>query len=155
MGFLSDVKGNAPVRMVKRASDTLPATTSEDLFSSNGLIKLLGIVGRVTTVIQTQACNAKLTFDPDSGNADVDLCANADITADAVGTLLTITGTVANALVETTGVEAILATASPLWLGAGDIKLTTGATNTGEIEWFLIYQPVEKVDGKWAEVVAV
>ena len=45
---------------VERATAALPATTQSALFNVvGGRIAVLGIIGEVTTVIQTQACNTK------------------------------------------------------------------------------------------------
>jgi hypothetical protein len=47
---------------VSRAAAALPASTTGNLFTvTGGRILLTGIVGQVTTVIQTQACNASLS----------------------------------------------------------------------------------------------
>ena len=124
-----------------RAPATLPATTATPYFTVTGKIKLLDIVGEVTTVIQTQANNTKLIANPTVG-ADVDLCAVNDITADAVGTIYTITGTLANAMVATTS-GAGVAQAAPLVIAAGTIDLSCAATNTGATKWLVRYQPLE------------
>lgn len=124
-----------------RASATLPATTATPYFTVTGKIRLLDIVGEVTTVIQTQANNAKLIANPTVG-ADVDLCAVLDITAKAVGTLFSITGTLANAMVATTS-GAGVAQASPLIVTAGTIDLSCSATNTGATKWLVRYQPLD------------
>lgn len=124
-----------------RASATLPATTATPYFTVTGKIKLLDIVGEVTTVIQTQANNTKLVANPTVG-ADVDLCAVNSITADAVGTIYTITGTLANAMVATTS-GAGVAQAAPLVIAAGTIDLNCADTNTGATKWLIKYQPLE------------
>src|SRR6185312_4831208 len=85
--------------LVNRATASLPATTTASLFTiSTGRILLTSIVGEVTTVIQTQADNTKLQFDPTDAGATQDLCAVLDITADAVGTMYSITGTPGTAM---------------------------------------------------------
>lgn len=130
---------------VSRATDTLPQTATEDLFSiDGGRVLITSLVGEITTVIQTQANNTKLTFDPDSGGSDVDLCAVLDISADAVGDLYTITGTLATAM--QTGDEVLAANQvlqSPLVLTPGDIKLNCAASNTGSVKWDLTYIPLD------------
>jgi len=127
---------------VERAAATLPASTTEDLFSiDGGRVLLTGIVGEVTTLIQTQADNTKLTFDPDNGGTDQDLCAVLDITADPVGELYTITGVVANALRSDFAIGQGMT--NPLVLMEGDIKLDCSATNTGAIAWTLWYIPLD------------
>ena len=124
-----------------RAAATLPATTATPYFTVTGKILLLDIVGEVTTVVETQANNTKLIANPTVG-ADVDLCAVLSITADAVGTIYHITGTLANAMVATTS-GAGVAQASPLIVAAGSIDLSCAATNTGATKWGVRYQPLE------------
>lgn len=132
--------------LVSRATAALPASTDEALFTiSGGRIFLLGILGEVTTVIQTQACNTKLKLNPTATGSDVDLCAVLDITADAVGTYYTITGTFATAMQGATVHCAAANTMlpQPLLLGAGDIELDCAATNTGSVKWDLWYVPLD------------
>jgi hypothetical protein len=76
---------------VDRAAATLPATTATNYFTVAGGRVLAYFLGEVTTVIQTQACNAKLIHHPTTGT-DMDLCAVLNITAKEVGTLFGITG---------------------------------------------------------------
>ena len=84
-----------------RTTATLPATAQTAIFTVTGKIRILRIIGEVTTIIQAQANNLKIVSNPTVG-ADVDLCAVADVNADAVGTNYNITGTFADALVATT-----------------------------------------------------
>lgn len=125
-----------------RATASLPATTATPYFTVTGKVKIYSIIGEVTTVIQTQACNTKLIANPTVG-ADVDICAVADITADAVGALLSITGTFANALVETAS-GAVPAQATPVIVTAGTIDLSTSATNTGATKWTVVWEPIDQ-----------
>jgi hypothetical protein len=84
---------------VQRATAALPQTAAGSLFTiAGGKVLITSLVGEVTTVIQTQADNTKLTFDPTDAGATQDLCAVLDITADAVGTMYSLTGTPATAL---------------------------------------------------------
>lgn len=124
-----------------RATAALPATTQSALFTVTGRIKLISIIGEVTTVIQTQACNAKIVANPTVGT-DVDMCAVLDITAAAVGAQFSITGTLANAMVKTTSGAGVFQ-ASPLLVLPGTIDLSTSATNTGSVKWRIEYVPVD------------
>lgn len=126
---------------VNRATAALPATTQSALFTVTGRIKLIDIKGVVTTVIQTQICNTKITANPTVG-ADVDICSNKDITAAAVGTVFSITGTLATAMVQTTSGAGVFQ-AAPLTIEAGTIDLVTAATNTGSVKWYVEYQPID------------
>jgi hypothetical protein len=130
---------------VDRATDTLPATTDEALFRiTGGRILLVDLVGEVTTVIQTQANNTKLKFNPTATGADVDLCAVLDITADAVGTLYSLTGTVGDAMTSRLlCLSAADLLARPIVLSEGDIELDCAATNTGSVAWSAVYVPLD------------
>lgn len=134
-------------QMVERATAALPQSTDGALFTiASGKIRVLGIYGEVTTVIQTQANNTKLKFNPSGTGSDVDLCAALDITADAVGTIYSITGTLATAMKSTT--LWVVAPADDiaypgLTLGPGDIELDCAASNSGSVKWTLVYECID------------
>lgn len=130
---------------VARATAALPQTTTSTLFTvSTGQVLLTGIFGEVTTVIQTQANNTKLTFDPTAAGASQDMCAVLDITADAVGTIYSITGTPATALQDSLNwVPSSKMMAQPIVLKPGAILLDCAASNTGSVKWQCTYVPLE------------
>jgi len=124
-----------------RAAAALPQTAAEALFTiSGGQVLLLGIVGEVTTIIQTQANNTKLTANPTTGTS-VDICAVLSITADEVGCLYGITGLFSDALV---GANAGAAPwpHRPVVLPVGTLDLDCAASNTGEIKWDCYWLPL-------------
>ena len=128
---------------VDRATAALPATTAAALFTvSGGRVAITQIVGEVTTVIQTQANNTKLTANPTTGTS-VDICAVLDISADEVGTLYGITGVAADALI---GVNAggLSGQDRPVVVNEGTIDLVCAATNTGAVKWTLFYVPIDE-----------
>jgi len=127
---------------VSRATDTLPATTDEALFTiSGGRVEIVQVWGEVTTVIQTQANNTKLKFNPDGTGADTDICAVLNISADAVGTVYGITGTVGDAMIE--GLHMVKSQVAPLVLKEGAIEIDCAATNTGSVKWDIWYRPID------------
>lgn len=127
---------------VDKAAATLPASTTQSLFTvAGGRVALLGILGEVTTVIQNQACNAKLISTPTTGTA-VDLCAVLNIQADEVGCLYGITGIFGDALVGANAGAAILVQ-RPVVVPIGVIGLNTSATNTGATKWTAWYVPLD------------
>lgn len=130
---------------VDRATAALPASAASAIFTiAGGRVAITSIVGEVTTVIQTQADNTKLTFDPTAAGATQDLCAVLDITADAVGTMYSITGTPATALGDSLNfVSSNKMLAQPLILKPGSILLDCAATNTGSVKWTLTYVPYD------------
>jgi DNA-binding transcriptional regulator YdaS (Cro superfamily) len=128
---------------VSRATDTLPATTTEAIFNVlGGRILLKALIGEVTTVIQTQACNLSVNVDSDAGASDV-LASTLDISAGAVGTYYGIEGD--GTAVENTGIGwGRICTSGGTVIGTGTITLTTSATNTGSVKWDLYYLPLEE-----------
>lgn len=134
---------------VDRATAALPQSTTGHLFTiAGGRVMVPLILGEVTTAIQAQATTAKLTSTPTTGTA-VDVCGTLDLTGKEIGTLLTVTGTFANALV---GANAGAASMQdrPFVLPIGFLDLITVASSTGSIKWTVFYIPID--DG--ASVVA-
>ena len=129
--------------LVSKGTATLPQTTAGNLFSVvGGRVRILQIMGEVTTVIQTQANATKLSHDPDVGAA-VDICTGLDISADAVGTNYGITGAVASAMLGASHAY-LVGQAAPLILPAGVITITCAASNTGSVKWDVLYVPIDE-----------
>jgi hypothetical protein len=128
---------------------TIPATTTDQIFRvKGGRVLVKGLVGTVTTAIQVQADNMKVTskaLDAASvaiGSA-VDVASNVDITTREVGGMY---------FVEGDGTAGVLSNAGATFVGAnsgywiapqGEIYLTTSATNTGAMKWDIWYQPLD------------
>jgi len=127
--------------VVQRALATLPASVDQSLFTVTGKVELLQIVGEVTTIVETKANNTLLKINPTVG-ADVDICAALDITAAAAGSLFTITGTFANALINTVS-GAVPGQALPVVLTAGILELECAATSTGAVKWTAVYKSID------------
>lgn len=126
--------------ITQRSTAFLPQSGTGTLFTvAGGRVRITSLIGEVTTVIQTQACTAKITSTPTVGAA-VDLCATLDITAKVVGSLLYITGTLATALVNS---QVALAMAQQLIVNTGKIDLITGGSNTGSVKWTIQWIPVD------------
>lgn len=127
---------------VSRATAALPQTTQSALFTvTGGRILLTSIVGQVTTVIQTQANATKLVSNPTTGT-DVDLCGTLDITADQVGCLYGITGTLATAMVGANAGATVVQT-NALVIPVGTIDLSCAASSTGSVSWVITYVPLD------------
>jgi hypothetical protein len=127
-------------QVVSRATAALPQGVAEALFTITGYVELLGIVGAVTTVIETQANDTKLVFNPTGTGASSDMCAVLDISADAVGTYYGITGTITDAMESAIYYCNMLS--RPKLLGPGTIDLNCAASNTGSVLWLAIYRPI-------------
>lgn len=128
---------------VVRATGALAQTGALNLFAvAGGPVQILSIIGEVTTVIQTQADNTKLKITDTAASATVDICAVTSITAAAVGTFFSITGTAAGALVVSAGGSFAPGQANPVNCPIGIIKLDCAASNTGSVRWFIRYRPM-------------
>lgn len=132
MGFRAD-----------KAAATLPATTTQNLFTIAGgrvLIKLL--IGEVSTVVQAQACNLKVTCAPTTGTA-VDIAANVDINGKEARGLFLVEGD-GTALVSTAAGAAYSAVGiNPFVCAEGVIRIATSATNTGATKWVCYWVPID------------
>jgi hypothetical protein len=127
---------------VDRATASLPATTQSAIFTvTGGRVLVTSLVGEVTTVIQNQACNVKITANPTAGT-DVDIAANLNVQADEVGCLYGITGLFSDALVGANA-GATVVPRNPVVLPVGTLDLVTSATNTGSVKWSLTYIPLD------------
>jgi hypothetical protein len=127
---------------VERATASIVAGGTIHLFRTYvGRVALGLILGEVTTIIQTQACTAKLTATPDVGTA-VDLCATSDITGKEVGSLFTISGLAATALVMALA-GGVGGQPNPVVLRPGYLDLILGATNTGSVKWQVRWMPID------------
>ena len=144
---MNELKGNIIRQMQKgikvdRATSTLPQTTQSALFTiANGRVCITGLIGEVTTVIQTQANNTKLVANPSVGT-DVDICAVLSITADEVGTLYGITGLTSDAMI---GINAgaVPDQVKNVIVAPGTLDLNCAASNTGAIKWTVFYYPID------------
>ena len=134
--------GRSWVHAVCHPAD-LPATVAEATFNvNNGEVLVHLMYGRVTTLIQTQTCNTKVTLNPTAGTSG-DVASNLDITADEVGTIY---------IVEGDGTALVGATAGTTWgaaglphpfiVNVGTIDIETSATSTGRIKWHVFYEPL-------------
>ena len=128
--------------LVTRATSGLPTAGNDlALFTiTGGRILLVALAGEVTGAIQNQANATKLKLNPTATGLDQDLCATLDIENDAVGEQYSISGTVADAmrsdlLIENGKLQ------EPLILSEGDLELTCVATNSGSVQWDMVYVP--------------
>lgn len=127
---------------VVRDTATLPQTAAGSLFNvAGGKVLITSIVGEVTTVIQTQANNTKLTANPTTGTS-VDICAALDISADEVGALYGITGVFTDAL-QGGAAGSVGQQDRGVVVNTGTIDLDCAASNTGSVKWVLTYIPLD------------
>lgn len=134
---------------VDRAAATIPATTTDIIFRVfGGRVLVKKLIGEVTTVIQTQADNMKVSSKKldNAGVAvgtAVDIAANVDITGKEVGSFYFVEGDGTAGVLSLAG-GALVGANSGNWIAPqGEIYLTTSATNTGAMKWHIEYQPID------------
>lgn len=125
---------------VTRTTANLPQTTQTAMFTITGAIRMISLVGRITTVIGG-AVNYRWVANPTTG-ADTDLCANADINAQPAGTILTMTGVLATALQISANEGALPDQAAPVIVQPGSVDAVTDASRTGQVELTLTYEAI-------------
>lgn len=127
---------------VDKAATAIAGISTKALFTvSGGNCIILGLIGEVTTLIETKANNAKYISTPTTGTAQ-DLCAVVDITAHEVGGLYTITGVFATAAVKGNAGAGVMMT-TPIVVAPGTIGFNTAADATGAYKWSIWYIPAE------------
>lgn len=127
--------------IVKTAA-TLPQTTTQHLFVVVGLVRIVGLVGRVTTIIQGTDPVAKITSTPTVGTA-VDVGATVDLSSLEVGGFITVEGD-GTAMIKGNAGAGLPGTGPGYWYcPAGYIDLITGASKTGATKWDLYYVAAE------------
>ena len=126
-----------------KAAATLPATTTQTIFTVNvGRILVTLLFGEVTTIIQAQANNLKVTSAPTVGTA-VDLASNLDVNGKEAGTLLLVEGD-GTALVGANAGAALSGIGrTQIIIPVGVIRIETSATSTGATKWHIRYQPID------------
>jgi len=120
---------------------SLATATTNGIFAVTGRVELIHALGEVTTTSIGTGANAKLTMVPTVGST-TDLCATATTSSLPVGANLTITGTLANAMV-TTVQGAFIKQATPIILTAGTLNLVTSATTVGNVKYRLVYRALD------------
>lgn len=135
---------------VSTPARTVPATTTDQLFQViGGRVLCHLLLGEVTTILQAQANNVKLTskkLDQPLAVAvgtAVDLCANVDGNAKEVGSLYVVLGSGAAAVWSNAGAGIATLGRIPFILPNGEVYVTTSATSTGAMKWDLFYQPLD------------
>jgi len=129
---------------VARATDTLPQTTTEALFTvAGGRVEVTLLIGEVTTIIQNSDPVLSMTTAPTTGSAVV-LNSTVATTSLEVGGFIRVTGD-GGALVKSNA-GAVLSSSVPsgFVVPAGDIVLDAGASKTGSVKWDLFYFPIDE-----------
>jgi hypothetical protein len=136
--------------IVTKAAANLPQSATATLFTvSGGAVLVTGLVGIVTTVVQSSDPVLSLGTAPTVGTAQTSGIATTTVLTSAeVGTLVTVassaglpTGLAVMATAAKAGSAVYLA--NPFVVSAGTITWTTGASKTGAMKWYLTYIPLD------------
>jgi len=122
----------------------LPQTAAATIATiSGGLVLVLAILGKVNTIIGAVANATKLKATA-TGLTAVDLCATVELNAAAAQALLTITGTVANAMIKNTNINCIFQ-ATPQIIAPGVIAVDCAGNDggTGRVQWTFLWTPID------------
>jgi hypothetical protein len=127
-----------------KAAATLPASTTQNIFTiSTGRCIVMLLLGEVTTAVQAQTCNLKVTSVPTTGTA-VDVAANLDINGFEAGALLPVEGDGTALIGAAAGAGFAKALIHIPWVvPIGTLRIATSATNTGATKWDIWYFPLD------------
>ncbi len=136
--------------IVTKAAQALPQSATATLFTvGGGAVLVTGLIGVVTTVIQSSDPVLSLGTAPTVGTAQTSGIATTTVLTSAeAGTLVTVadsaglpTGLVVMATAAKAG--STVFPAKPFVVSAGTITWTTGASKTGAMKWYLTYLPLD------------
>jgi hypothetical protein len=138
---------------VARATATLPTALAspQNIFTiTGGRVILISLIGEVTTAIgavaQTLIVSSKASV---AGSTALALCAaSASVATYAVGTHFTLPAALTDPLVQDSttlsGVPMYDYNDAHILIPAGQITLTSDATNTGSVKWEMLYVPLDE-----------
>lgn len=123
----------------------LPVASGEtSVFKTTGWVRMIELVGVVTTVMQSQQARVKLVFDPDDVAADSDLCTALDLDNDPVGTAYGITGVTTDVMSHREA-GIINGMYLAIMLPPGTLHMNNAdAANSGVVQWRVRYEPMER-----------
>ena len=139
---VGDVHPLLGYRVTRATADTITGAAVPIFTIAGGRVLLTALTGKVTTVIGGGANNAKFQFNPTTGTTN-DICANLDIDADEAGTLYSVDGTPATAMLRSESGAVRNMQNMGLVLDIGDIEFITAANATGSISYIAYYWPIE------------
>lgn len=140
-----DVRTIAGGIAVSRSTATLPASATGNIFVvSGGRILVRGLIGEVTTAVQNQACTLAIGTAPTVGTGSTTALGTASsIIAAPIGTHMAANPGGATTVDLSTQAGVLISTVGLFVVNAGNITITTSATNTGSVKWDLLYVPLD------------
>jgi hypothetical protein len=148
---LATVSGYNGWKCLEKSDGSIPANTTDDLFTIAGGPIYARVFGIVTTVIGATAANGTLRMTTTLPSATVTISTAVSIASAAAGSLISFNtvaaGTVPVLTITANGIGWFdPATATMLseefFLPPGTMKFHSTATNTGNIKWYLSYLPL-------------
>lgn len=140
---------------VTRNAATLPQTATQDIFTvSGGAVLVTSLLGQVTTVIAASDPVLSIGTKPTTGSAKTSGIATTEVlTSKEVGTWIgpsdssVVSGTpdvyTLGKLMVGSGAGDIIPVSKPFVVAAGTITITTTASKTGALKWYLTYVPLD------------
>lgn len=146
-GMLADI--GLGIRIDRATADCQGAAAVPLFNIKGGRVLLTMILGEVTTAIAAGANTFKLVSNPTAAGTTTDLCATLDIDADPIGTMYSVSGAPATALVrgENGNVQGMSVRGVVLPIGA--IEAVSQADVAGSMKWTAFYIPID--DGAYLE----
>ncbi len=140
----TDTSAIAPAvkRLATRTLTDWAASANNALWDISAPVKAK-IWGVVLAQITGVATNLKISSTPTAPGGLVDIVANLDCNADAIGTVYKMNTTLGGAMVEVTG-GVTIDDAIEVILPAGVVEMGSGANEAGggSIQWFIEYEPL-------------
>jgi hypothetical protein len=118
----------------------LPATATGNLFAVTGTIVINGLVGVVSTVFAVTA--VKISLGVTGLPSAIAAVPASGYASTAVGSVIVMPTTLGGALPAAVVANAAVSGANNILVTAGNITITTDATNTGAVTWFLSWEPI-------------
>lgn len=148
---MTTIISNSSVRLIEagilvsRATNTLPATATGNIFVvSGGRILVRGLVGEVTTAVQNQACTLAIGTAPTVGTGSTTALGTASSIINApIGTHVSANPGGAASTDLSTQAGVLIGGSALFVANIGNITITTSATNTGSLKWDLLYVPLD------------
>jgi len=138
--FTNDALGQAAYGLVvDRVTSALPQTAALNLFTvAGGNVLIKQIIGTVTVDIGAVPNATQII------HGTTALCADFDVTGDVAGTRYSITGTFANAMVDTAITVPVAKQATEVVLPVGNISIDCNGSDGGggRVQWTVVYVPL-------------
>jgi len=137
-GIVDDLKAVAEYTATT-ASIALPQSTTLNIFTVTGLVQIVEIVGVIDVQIGAVANDTKLV----AGGGSLDMCGVVELNAAAQFSILSIDGTVANAMIINAG-GVFVSQPTALTVGTGNIVVNCAGSDGGggRVTWMVRYKPI-------------